>query len=108
MKVIWQHHHRINVKRMRRFHVPQRVPQDAEVFGERYCTARTSFSEIRGDEIGCTRKVCASVLHDARLTLMLGLMKPSPTYDVTSRRCEREDNFLSDEDRLAGLETFTE
>ena len=65
----------VNVKRMRRFHAPQRLAQNGDVVSEGYYIARTSFSEIGGNEVGCTRNVCASILHGARLALMLGLMK---------------------------------
>ena len=82
VKVIRQHNHRVNMKRMRRFHVPQRVPQDADVFDERYCTTRAPFYEIRGDETGCACNVCTSILHDARIALMLGLMRPVPPTAV--------------------------
>ena len=53
------------------------------MFSERYRTALTSFSEIRGDEVGCSRNVCASILRDARLALMLGLVRPAqPTKSL--------------------------
>ena len=57
--------------------MPQRVAQNVNVLREGYRAPRTSFHKIGGNEVGCTRHVCASILHGARLTLTLGLMKPA-------------------------------